>query len=220
MIRACWILAVILLVGDVAISGWGWAILPDRVPTHWNIHNEVDGYGSKFITVLLTPLVVLATLGLFAALPALSPKGFEVDSFRPTTAVVMVIVVGLLSYTHAVILYATWNSATGGPAIDLGRFLLGGMFAFFALMGNSLGKVHKNFYIGVRLPWTLASDRVWNDVHRLAAWIWTGAGALGVVLLVMGANLLVLAGLFTAAVLVPCVYSYVHYKTLERRGAL
>lgn len=220
MIRAGWIVAVILVVCDVAASAWGYTVLPDRVPTHWNFNNEVDGYGSKWIPALTMPLVVVGMMGLFAALPALSPRGFEVDSFRPTVAVLLLIITGLLSYLHAVILYATWNSVTGGAAIDLGRIILGGILGFFALIGNFMGKVHKNFYIGVRLPWTLASDRVWNDTHRLAAWLWTGAGAVGVVLLVLGANTLILASLLVEAVLVPAVYSYVHYKTLERRGAL
>ncbi len=220
MIRACWTVAVIMVVCDVAASAWGYTVLPDRVPTHWNWNNQVDGYGSKLIPTLLMPVVALGIIGLFAALPALSPKGFEIDSFRPTVAVILLITVGLMSYLHGVILYATWNSVTGGPAIDLGRILLGGIFGSFGIMGNFMGKIHKNFYIGVRLPWTLASDRVWNDTHRLAAWVWTGMGALGVGLLVLGANILILIALLVVSCMVPAVYSFVHYRSLERHGAL
>ncbi len=220
MIRACWTVAVIMVVCDVAASACGYTVLPDRVPTHWNWNNQVDGYGSKLIPTLLMPVVALGIIGLFAALPALSPKGFEIDSFRPTVAVILLITVGLMSYLHGVILYATWNSVTGGPAIDLGRILLGGIFGSFGIMGNFMGKIHKNFYIGVRLPWTLASDRVWNDTHRLAAWVWTGMGALGVGLLVLGANILILIALLVVSCMVPAVYSFVHYRSLERHGAL
>ena len=60
--------------------------------------------------------------------------------------------------------------------MDIGRAMIGGMFLFFALLGNVMGKVRKNFYIGIRVPWTLASDRVWNDTHRLAAWMMVAGG--------------------------------------------
>ena len=71
--------------------------------------------------------------------------------------------------------------------MDIGRALIGGMFLFFALLGNVMGKVRKNFYIGIRVPWTLASDRVWNDTHRLAAWLMVGGGILGFLLVILGA---------------------------------
>ena len=95
------------------------------------------------------------------------------------------------------------------------------MFLFFALMGNVMGKVRKNFYIGVRVPWTLASDRVWNDTHRLAAWVMVAAGLIGFVhdrqrLRRSFVAIVVLI----ASVFIPMVYSFVHYKSLERRGAL
>ncbi len=220
MIRAYWAVAVLLALCDVAVSVWAFGILPDRVPIHWNIHNEVDGYGSKWITLALMPIVVVGIIGLFAALPALSPKGFEIDGSRPTLAMLLVIVLGLMSYVHATILYATWNSVAGRPEVDLGRVLLLGMFLFFALMGVCLRGVHKNFYVGVRVPWTLASDRVWTDTHRLTSWVWALASALGVVLLVLGVTILAPIAVLVVGVITPIVYSYMHYKTLERQGAL
>ena len=87
-------------------------------------------------------------------------------------------------------------------------------------MGNVIGKVRKNFYIGIRVPWTLASDRVWNDTHRMAAWLWVAAGILGFASIALGAPMYVAIGLLVAAGLVPVIYSFIHYKALEGRGAL
>ena len=64
--------------------------------------------------------------------------------------------------------------------------LVGGTFLFFALLGNVLGRVRRNFYIGVRVPWTLASERVWNDTHRVAAWLFVACGLAGFVIAVAG----------------------------------
>ena len=55
-------------------------------------------------------------------------------------------------------------------------------------MGNVMGKVRRNFYIGFRVPWTLASDRVWNDTHRLAAWVMVAAGSIGFLLVIAGVS--------------------------------
>ena len=82
-----------------------------------------------------------------------------------------------------------------------------------------MGKVRKNFYIGIRVPWTLASDRVWNDTHRLAAWVMVAAGVIGFLLVIAGASPIVAIGLLIGSMLIPVVYSFIHYKSLERRGA-
>ena len=70
------------------------------------------------------------------------------------------------------------------------------------------------------MPWTLASDRVWNDTHRLAGWLWAAAGIVGFGSIVLGAPIYIGISLLVAAGLIPVVYSFVHYKALERRGEL
>jgi uncharacterized membrane protein len=197
-----------------AVTAALYPALPQRIPTHWNIHGKVDAYGSKS-TLFLLPAVMAGMLALFSFLPALSPKNFEVDSFRSTYLFLMVLVIGLFGYIHGLLLYA----ARSGN-VDVARALVGGVYLFFALMGNVLGKVRRNFYIGVRVPWTLASDRVWNDTHRVAAWTFVLAGLAGFVIVVAGESLLVSLIPIGVALVVPIVYAFVHYKQLERRGAL
>ena len=90
----------------------------------------------------------------------------------------------------------------------------------FALLGNVLGKVRRNFYVGVRTPWALASERVWNATHRLAGKTFVAAGLVGLVLTAAGLNgwptfVSLMVGAF-----VPILYSLVYYKQLERSGAL
>lgn len=221
MTRFYWVAAIGLTVLAWAVSAWFYPSLPQRIPTHWNIHGQVDGYGDKHWAVFLMPAFTTLMLVIFAFLPALSPKKFEVDAFRPTYLFIMLGMVALFAYMQAVILMATWQEVGGGPKrIDLGRALVGGIFVFFALMGNVMGKVRKNFYIGVRVPWTLASDRVWNDTHRLAAWLMVAGGVVGLVIVLAGWPLPWAFGAMAISLFVPVVYSFVHYKALERRGAL
>jgi uncharacterized membrane protein len=219
MTRVYWVVALLLVAVSAGAAAWLSPQLPDRIPTHWNIRGEVDGYGGKW-TLYLMPIMTTGMLVLFYFLPALSPKSFEVDTSRPTYLYIMVLVVGLFSYMQGVLLYTVYQTVAKQPSVDIGRAFIAGMFLFFGLMGNVIGKVRKNFYIGIRVPWTLASDRVWNDTHRMAAWLWVGAGVLGFVSIVLGMSILYAIVLLVAAGLIPVVYSFIHYRALEQRGAL
>jgi uncharacterized membrane protein len=220
MSRGYWFVAIALVLLTTGASVWLYPSLPDRIPTHWNIKGQVDGYGSKQWSVFLMPAFMIGMLVFFYFLPALSPKHFEVDTFRPTYLYIMVVVTALFAYLHLLILYAVWQSVMRKEQFDLGRPLIAGIFLMFALLGNVLGKVRRNFYIGVRVPWTLASDRVWNDTHRLAAWIMVASGLLGFIMTLIGVPIVYPIILLIGSAFIPVIYSFVHYKALERRGAL
>jgi uncharacterized membrane protein len=97
---------------------------------------------------------------------------------------------------------------------------MGAAFLLLALLGNVLGKVRRNFYIGVRTPWTLASEKVWDTTHRFAARAFVLAGLLGLSSLAVTANPLAGLAILVAAALASALYSLVHYKRLERRNQL
>jgi uncharacterized membrane protein len=193
--------------------------LPEMMPTHWNIKGEVDQYSPKTFGAFLLPIGMLVMLGVAVVLPRISPKRFEVDTFQSTYGTVMLLAVALMGYLHLVTL---WGGMNGN--IDIGRALFGGMFGFLALIGNYLSKVRRNFWMGVRTPWTLASDRVWNDTHRLAAKTFVIAGIGGVIVtllpLPIGVWMGIGVGLILLGALIPAVYSLMHYKRLEARGEL
>jgi uncharacterized membrane protein len=219
MTRVYWIIGFALVAITVGVTAWFYGSLPEQIPTHWNIRGEIDGRGGKW-TLFIFPVMMAGMLALFYFLPALSPQQFEVNSFRPTYLYIMVLCIGLFAYMHGVILYAVHHAVLNRALVDLGRAFIAGMFLFFALMGNVMGKVRKNFYIGVRVPWTLASDRVWNDTHRLAAWVMVAAGVIGFGMIVVGVPIIYAIVVLLLSALVPVIYSFVHYKRLERRGAL
>src|SRR5262249_19436662 len=128
--------------------------LPERVPIHWNIRGEPDGWTSKdntFIIFYLSPTIMAGLLALAFVLPWISPKNFKIEGFRATYDYVFALVIIFFAYLHTVILY----SAIHGAELSL-KWFVGGFFLFFALLGNVLGKVKSNFWMGIRTPWTLA----------------------------------------------------------------
>src|SRR5207245_165852 len=111
--------------------------------------------------LLLLPGAMAAITLLTLVLPWLSPRSFEVEPFRQTYGYIMALVVALIGYLDVVILWASLNQG-----LWMYQLLIGGIFLFFALLGNVLGRVRRNFWMGVRTPWTLASEAVWNQTHR------------------------------------------------------
>lgn len=219
MTRVYWIIAFALIAVSFAAAAWVAPGLPDRIPTHWNFKGEVDGYGGKW-TLFLMPAMMVPLLALFYFMPALSPRHFEVDRSRPTYLYIMDITFGLFAYMQAVLLFAVYEFVHGDRSFDLGRAFMAGIFLFFALMGYVIGKVRKNFYIGIKTPWTLASERVWDDTHRLAAWVMTGVGVFGFALTILGGPVWVSFVVLIGSMMSLVVYSFLHYKALERAGRL
>jgi uncharacterized membrane protein len=203
----------------VIVVAWGLTLvlyprLPERIPIHWNIRGEIDGYGPKAMAFVLPGLMVGLML-MFGALPWLLPPQLEIDSFRSTYSFLIILILAFFLHMHSLSLWV----ALGHP-LNFNRGLLLGCFLLLILMGNVLGKVRRNFLIGVRTPWTLASNRVWTDTHRLAAHLFVGGGCLGLLIELTGLPLVLVFVPLGIAVVVPIVYSLVHYKRLERRGML
>jgi uncharacterized membrane protein len=189
--------------------------LPESVATHWDADGVANGFSPRWSLFLITPALMLGMIALFAALPWLSPRRFEVGSFAPTSSYLMLLIVALLAYVHLVILW----KATGG-ALDIVRAVLGAASVFLVAIGNVLGKVRRNFFIGIRTPWTLASERVWYATHRLAAKAFVAAGLAGLAIVFAGLPVWLWTAVIVASAVVPLVYSLVLYKRLERDGLL
>jgi uncharacterized membrane protein len=175
----------------------------------------VDGYAGKWVFLAILPGTMLGMMGLMAVIPWLSPRQFEVESFRSTYLYIMLVIVAYLALIHALML---WAAVTG--QMDIHKAISGGVCLFIALLGNVMGKVRRNSYVGIRTPWTLADERVWNATHRLGAKTMVLGGLIGLILALAGSR----SGLFLVPILagafVPVIYSLIYYKQLKRRGEL
>jgi uncharacterized membrane protein len=198
-----------------AISLAYYGQLPERVPIHWGAHGEVNGWGSRAAFVVMTPAFMAGLLGIFAVLPWLSPKNFGVDRFETTYLYMMLVVVGLLGYTQLVMLYAALTHH-----IDVGKAITGGLCLLIALLGNVMGKVRRNFFVGIRTPWTLADERVWNATHRFSAKLWTLGGLTALILSFVTRAPWVPMAIILSLTVISILYSLMFYKGLQRRGEI
>jgi len=187
--------------------------LPSQVPVHWNAHNQIDQYGSKWTLVALLPGIMAGTICLMAVLPWLSPRRFQVDEPRHLYLALMDILLVFLAYFQVLMIVA----ALGRP-LNMTRATFGGICLLFAVMGAVLPRLPRNFYVGIRTPWTIADERVWKATHRFAGKAMMAAGVLAFVLAMVQTSIWPSMVLIMAAALAPVIHSLVFYKQLERHG--
>jgi immunity protein, SdpI family len=183
--------------------------LPKLVPIHWDAHG--NSWGPKWSLFLYTPGLMLGILLMFVALPWLSPKKFKVNSFRPTNLYIMVVIVALLAYSQLLVL-----SSGLGWDVDANRALAGGVCLLIALFGNVIGKMQPNFLIGIRTPWTLCSEQVWQATHRFAAKTLVAGGMLALMGVILDIPLWLPVATILLALFMPVLYSFIFYKQFER----
>lgn len=184
--------------------------LPDPMPTHWNAAGQVNGWMPKFWGAYFVPLLMAFLWLLFLVLPRISPRGFEMEPFLRAWGVLKVTVLALTLFIGALALRAARH---GGELPQTPIFVAMGIL--FAVIGNLLGKVTRNFFVGIRTPWTLASEEVWYRTHRLAGKLFVVAGILIAAGALLGLPIWSTIGLLVVASLVPVVYSYVIYRRIE-----
>jgi uncharacterized membrane protein len=204
----------ILTAGVAAYTAALYPSLPELIPIHWGIDGKVDGWAPKAWAAWFGPGAMGLMLGLLFGLPWLSPRQFQVESFRGTFNYLMLLVTALFGYIHVVCLQTALH-----PQLDSGRVLISGLMLFMAALGNVLGKTRRNYWIGIRTPWTLASDRVWNATHRLGARLLVAAGLLGAAMVWAGVPVAWVFWLLMAALLAPAVHSLILYKRWEGQDA-
>ena len=215
------LLTVAAFAGSFYVYHYQYDRLPEQVPIHWDWHGKPDGFKNKqdvFWVFLFVPATMAGFVLLMVVLPWLSPKPFDVDRFRGTFGYTMMLLVALFGYIHALTL---WGSLRQANVFEMGRWLVAGFFVLFILMGNVLGRIRRNFWMGVRTPWTLASEKVWVQTHRVTAWLFVAGGVVGFVSVLAGVPVAwVFVGFMLLLVTVPVLYSLVLFKRLEKQEKL
>ena len=193
----------------VIVAVWLYPQLPMEVPTHWDWQGHVDGSMPRFCGAAFPAFMILALGILTPLLPRISPRRFEIAPFGRVYSIVMLAVQGVLLVVGLATLF---NGA--GYALPMPAIAILAVGVLLMVMGNYMGKLRKNFFVGIRTPWTLASDAVWERTHRLGGWLFMLAGLMMIVATLFGAPSWVALSAIVAAALIPCSYSLVIYKRL------
>jgi uncharacterized membrane protein len=204
------IISAISVAALAAYAAWTYAGLPDPMPTHWNAAGEVNSTMSKPYGVAVLFSVPVFSWVLLRIIPVISPRGFRTEGFSDVVNVLMAVTVVFGSVIGIVALLTAQ-----GALFNISDFVLGSVGVLLMLIGNYMGKIRKNFFIGIRTPWTLASDEVWAKTHRLGGWCFVLAGLMILGAAIAGINPDMIIGVVVAAALIPVGYSYFAYRSIE-----
>jgi len=162
-----------VLAGMFLLAAVTWPIAPDRIPLHWNVVGEVDRYGGKGEGLLALPLAALGIYLLMVLLPRVDPGRANYPRFASAYLVIRASIVMLLA-----VLYGLVHLWIRGIRVDVATVTPLLVGALFVVLGNLLGKIRPNWFVGIRTPWTLSSKMAWTRTHRLGGWLFILAGLL------------------------------------------
>ena len=151
-----------------------WNRLPDQMASHWNINDQVDGYTSRFWGVFMLPLITLGMFVLFLVVPSIDPMKANIAQFREAFNLFILLMVGFMIYLYGLTL--AWS--LGYNNFKMSGAMLPAIGLLFIFIGFLMRQAKRNFFIGIRTPWTLSSDTVWNQTHRVGAVLFMISGAL------------------------------------------
>ncbi|MGB8361492.1 MAG: DUF1648 domain-containing protein [Acidimicrobiia bacterium] len=165
-------LQVVVIGGMFILAAARWGSIPDLVPIHWNAAGEVDGYGGKFVALLLMPLLTLGIYLLLRFVPRIDPARQNYQSFAGTYLLVRVLVTVYMAFAFVVVTLAIGNE----ESVPVAGLLTGSIGVLFIVLGGAMGKFRPNWFAGIRTPWTLTSKRSWIKTHRLGGRVFIAAG--------------------------------------------
>lgn len=160
------------------LSAVVWNRVPDEIPIHFDVTGTPDSYGSRAVGLLMLPGIGVLLYLLFFLLPAIDPGRSNYSSFAGAYTLIRFATIGMMLAVHVVIV-----AIALGVELSVNLIVPPLVGVLFLVIGNVLGKVRPNWFVGVKTPWTLSSKRSWDRTHRLAG---RGMIALGIAIMFLG----------------------------------
>jgi uncharacterized membrane protein len=206
-------LSVIAVVLSFVAAFYFYPRMPPYMASHWNAAGEVDGYMSEAWGLFMLPAMSVIILLLFLIIPLIDPLRKNIEKFIDYYD--WFVFVTLLFFFYIYSLTILWNL---GIEINMSKAMSPALGALFFFMGVVVSKAKRNYFVGIRTPWTLSSDAVWDKTHRLAGKLFKVAGILcllGMFSDEFGLWLVIIPVMVASAASV--IYSYLVFKKESAR---
>ncbi len=199
---------------QVIVAVYGFAVLPGMVPIHWGFNGQANGY-AKWVGTFLLPLMSIGIYVLIRVLLAAGPRLGGREHTAANLQIGKIILTALMLYL-LIIQLATIAKALGA-GFDVRMVIMLALSVLYIFAGNYMGKIRRNFWIGIRTPWTLASSVVWERTHRLGGWLFVAVGLIGIPCSFIPALRLwgILVPLIAVLIFL-FIYSYVSYQRVTQ----
>ena len=164
--RTTIIIAALTLAGTIV----AYFYVPDRIPIHWSAGGEIDSWGPR-VSILGFGALPLACVLMFRWLPLVDPRRESYARHAKTYEIIQkLIVIGL-----AALVWVSTAAALGLP-LDTGAIVRVLVGALLMGLGNFMGRLKRNYFVGIKTPWALADDEVWRLTHRRGGLVFVAMG--------------------------------------------
>ena len=205
---SCLALAAVALVA----SAFYWSAVPDPMPSHWNLHGQVDGFMPRSVGLMMSPAIALLMgLGLAVA----GRRGNSSPALARAAGTICVWAAAFFVLVHGLMIHA---AITPGHPLSV-RVLMAGLGLLFVVIGRVMPDLPRNRWCGVRVSWTLNSDRVWAATHRFAGPCFVSAGVAVMASCTLppaGMISVLLVAVFGGCLIAPLVFAKLAWDTDQR----
>lgn len=192
-------------------------MLPDTIPTHWNVYGEIDGYGHKSIIYIIYG-VCWFMLFSFEVFSKIDPNKNNYEKFSRVYEIFKVLIIALFIFLLEYMLL----TINGSPVPPIEKLMPVSMGVMFIILGNYTPKIKQNYYFGIKCPWTLDNEVVWNKTHRFGGIVFVIMGLVWIVsaFLPSGSIIFAVDMIVTfASILSTFVYAYfAHKKEMQKKN--
>lgn len=198
-----------ILLVSLAVTLFYYPRVPDIIPTHWGISGRIDATGPKYMLFVFWGLALFVNVIMLFA-EKIEPKKGSYAKFPKVFNILRVFITALLCGLELLTIAFAFNP----DFADMNSIMYITMGFMFVLLGNYMPKVKHNYTFGIKVPWTLASENVWNKTHRMAGPLWIAGGIvmMGGVFMPPEAAFVIMFAVILLLVIAPMVYSYIEFR--------
>lgn len=185
--------------------------MPEQMASHWNEKGEVEGYLPKFWGLFLMPIISVACLLLFLFIPKIDPLKANIQKFRKYFD--RFITIFMLFFLYIYMLTILWNL---GFKFNMAYLMPPALSILFYYCGVLIENSKRNWFIGIKTPWTLSNEVVWEKTHKIGGKLFKAAAIISLIGLFFADYVfyfliipISFAGIYSI------IYSYLEYQKLS-----
>jgi uncharacterized membrane protein len=207
-IQKSYLAVLIIIIASFIEAIYLYPAMPDVMAGHWDYRGEVDGNIPKFWGLFLMPILSVLFLLLLLIIPKIDPLKENIKKFRKYFDRFVVLITLFLFYVYT--LSILWNI---GAYFNMAMFMAPAIGIIFYYVGVLTEKSERNWFIGIRTPWTISSDKIWKKTNKLGGKLFKIAGVLAVLSIFIPEYAIFITTIpVILLAFYTIVYSYLEYK--------
>ena len=206
------IIIALLIMSSFLISMYLYPYMSEQMPTHWNAQGQIDGYMHKFWALFMIPLISSASVLLFYFIPKIDPLKKNIAKFKSHYDGFIVIFTAYMFYIYVLTVIANFK-----PNLNFTKLMIPAFGVLIFYTGSFLKSAKRNWFIGIRTPWTLSHDKVWEKTHSVGGLLFKLSGIISLfgILFEKYAVLFIMVPIMSVSVFL-IVYSFVLYQRVNK----